>query len=140
MSQSEIEALKKQLEEAKKSQKETAQKIKELEEKEEELRIKSLPLLDRIKEEYEAFGWYEIKEEEYLLEGELSSTIVEDSFESSYSDGNDDQSVVRWFPKLNAYFKFFGYYASYHGDEFECDKTIQVYPKQKTVTIFETKN
>lgn len=43
---------------------------------------------------------------------------------------------VKYFPKINKYFKVTGFYNSYHGYEF-LENPIEVQPKTKTIEIYE---
>ncbi len=59
-----------------------------------------------------------------------------------YSNGGEDRGSdwirVYHFIDHNVYISFSGYYSSYNGTDFEgWDDVTEVFPKQKTITVYE---
>jgi len=57
---------------------------------------------------------------------------------SSYDDGSEGLEKVLYFPESDVYVRLTGYHESYSGT-FWNQKVEQVFPEQKTVTVYLTK-
>lgn len=57
---------------------------------------------------------------------------------SGYDDGNESLECIVYFPESEIYVRLSGYHESYSGTYWN-PKVEQVFPEQKTVTIYSTK-
>ena len=62
--------------------------------------------------------------------------VVQDN--SSYDEGNEGLEKILYFPASDVYVKLTGYHESYSGT-FWNPRVEQVFPEQKTITVYLTK-
>lgn len=78
---------------------------------------------------YQSFSGQELKDQ--------FGEVIEVLKEGGEGKG-ESWSVVRHFVDHNVYIRLDGFYTSYDGTDFGEDELVEVFPKEKTITVYES--
>jgi len=62
---------------------------------------------------------------------------IDEVFHKGGSGQGEEWSVVKHFVDHNVYIRLDGFYTSYDGANFDDEKLFEVFPQEKTITIYE---
>jgi hypothetical protein len=91
--------------------------------------MKAEEIISKIREIYDFIYEYS-KQKENLGEIEIIHSV------GDCEGGGDHAEKVFFFKEHNCYIRITGFYSSYHGTDWEYDWT-EVFPKEKTITVYE---